>query len=266
MDSAGGYANYAFTADFYDYVPPYRTRQDVAFYVEASKEAEGLVLEIGCGTGRVLIPTARAGVDIVGLDLSSPMLKVCRERLERESAEVQSRAQLVKEDMRTFSLDQTFRLVTTPFRPFQHLITVEDQMACLTNIHQHLEVGGRLILDIFNPSLEMLTREDIGEEFGDEPEFTTPDGRRVIRRQKIVAHDRFRQVNRVEIIFYVTYPDGRKERLVHDFDMRYLFRYEVEHLLARCGFEMEDLYAGYDKSSFGSQYPGELICVARKGD
>ncbi len=264
MDSAGGYIEYAFTADLYDYVTPYQGRQDVEFYVEAAKAAGSPILEVGCGTGRVLIPTARAGVEIVGLDLSPHMLKICRERLGVESAEVQARARLVQDDMRTFTLGQTFKLATTPFRPFQHLITVEDQIACLRNIHRHLDIGGRLILDIFNPSYEMLTRDDIGEEFGDEPEFTTPDGRKVIRRHKIVAHDRFAQVNQVELIYYVTYPDGREERLVHAFEMRYLFRYEAEHLLARCGFELEHLYAGYDKSPYGSQYPGELICVARK--
>ena len=60
------------------------------------------------------------------------------------------------------------------------------------------------------------------------------------------------------------HPDGREERLVHGFSMRYLFRFEVEHLLARCGFQVEHLYAGFDKCAFGSRYPGELIFVARK--
>ena len=266
MDSAGGYVEYAFTADLYDHVTPYRERQDVEFYVEAAKAADGPVLEVGSGTGRVLIPTARAGIEIVGVDLSPHMLKVCRERLGQEAAEVQSRATLVEGDMRTFELGQTFKLATTPFRPFQHLLTVEDQVACLKNIHRHLDAGGHLILDIFNPSLEALTRDNVGEEFGDEPEFTTPDGRRVLRRQKIVARDYFKQINQVELIYYVTCPGGREERLVHAFDMRYLFRYEAEHLLARCGFELEHLYAGYDKSPYGSQFPGELICMARKGD
>ena len=91
-----------------------------------------------------------------------------------------------------------------------------------------------------------------------------PDGRRVVRRHKIVRHDRFAQVNQVELIYYVAHQDGRTERLVHSFPMRYLFRFEVEHLLARCGFEVEHLYAGYDKSAFGSTYPGELVFVARK--
>lgn len=264
MNRAAGYNDYAFVADLYDHVVPYRNRPDVAFFVQAAQESGSPVLEIGCGTGRVLIPTARAGVEIVGLDLSPYMLAVCRERLHDEPAEVRARVRLVQADMRDFELDQRFTLVTTPFRPFQHLTTVEDQLACLKNIHRHLIAGGRLILDIFNPSLEALLRDDLGEEIVDIPEFTTPDGRRVIRCRKIVSRDRFNQVNQVELIYYVTHPDGRQEHLVHAFPMRYLFRYEAEHLLARCGFHIDHLYADFDQSPYGSKEPGELIFVARK--
>ena len=126
--------------------------------------------------------------------------------------------------------------------------------------------GGRLILDIFNPALESLTRDDGGQERGGELEFTTPDGRRVVRRDKIVSRDRFKQINYVELVYYVSHTDGREERLVHAFPMRYLFRFEAEHLLARCGFEVEQVYADFDKSPYGSKYPGELIFVARKMD
>ena len=264
MSGAGGYDEYGFIADLYDFVRPYRDRQDVAFYVDAAKESGGPVLEVGCGTGRVLIPTARAGVDIVGLDLSPHMLAVCRERLGHESTAVQSRVQLVQADMRNFNLERTFRLITVPFRPFQHLITVDEQRECLESIRRHLADGGRLILDLFNPNIETLASRQAGKEFGEEPEFVTPDGRLVIRRHKIVAHDRFNQFMQIELLYYITHPDGHEERLVHAFSMRYLFRFEVEHLLARCGFEIENIYANYDRSPYGSQYPDELIVVARK--
>ncbi len=265
MTQAGGYEDYAFIADLYDYVEPYRTRPDIDFYVEAARASGGPVLEVGCGTGRILIPTARAGVEITGLDLSPHMLKVCRERVAAEPPAVRARIRLVQADMRSFDLAQAFQLVTLPFRPFQHLTTVEDQLACLASIRRHLVDGGRLILDLFNPSLDALTSDNLGQEFGDEPEFTTPDGRRVVRRVRIVARDYFNQVNQTELIYYVTYPDGHTERLVHAFPMRYLYRFEADHLLVRSGFELEHLYADYDKSPYGSAYPGELIFVARKG-
>jgi SAM-dependent methyltransferase len=264
MEHAGGYEEYAFVAELYDHVVPYRDRQDVTFFVEAAQESGGPVLEVGCGTGRVLLPTARAGIEIVGLDLSSHMLDVCRERLLREPEDVQSRVELVQADMRSFELARTFNLVTVPFRPFQHLTTVDDQLSCLEQIHRHLADGGRLILDLFNPSLEFLTSDNVGQELGDEPEFTTPSGSRIVRRHRTVSRDLFNQINYVELIYYVTHPDGREERLVHSFPMRYLFRFEVEHLLARSGFQLEHIYADYDKSPYGSKYPGELVTIARK--
>jgi hypothetical protein len=111
--------------------------------------------------------------------------------------------------------------------------------------------------------LDDLANPRLGEERGEEPEFSMPDGRRVVRRHKIVAHNRFDQINQVELIYDVTYPDGRQARLVHAFPMRYLFRFEAEHLLARAGFRVERIYAGFDKSPYGSLYPGELIILAR---
>jgi SAM-dependent methyltransferase len=262
MAGARGYEGVI--AELYDYVGPYRARADITFFVEAAVKSGGPVLEVGCGTGRVLIPTARAGIDVVGLDLSPDMLAVCRQRLRDEPEAVQSKVTLLQADMRRFALGRAFSLVTIPFRSFQHLLTVEDQLSCLESIHQHLGTEGMLILDLFNPSLDWLVNRPVGEELAEEPAFNIPDGRRVIRRQKTLARDRFNQVDDHELIYYVTQPDGREERLVHSFRLRYLFRFEAEHLLARAGFALEHLYAGYDKSEYGSRYPGELLIVARK--
>ena len=93
-----------------------------------------------------------------------------------------------------------------------------------------------------------------------------PDGRRVTRTQKIVERDYFNQINQVELIYYISHPDGREERLADAFPMRYLFRFEAEHLLLRRGFEVEEVYADYDRSPYRSKYPGELIFVAKKAE
>src|SRR6185295_2933735 len=103
MNLDSGYDSYAFVADLYDHVGPYRSRPDVAFFLNEAVNAAGPVAEIGCGTGRVLIPIARAGIEIVGIDSSPRMLNVCRERLDREEQAVQSRVRLVQADMRTFA-------------------------------------------------------------------------------------------------------------------------------------------------------------------
>jgi SAM-dependent methyltransferase len=254
---------YAGAAEFYDYVVPYATREDVQFFVDEARAAKGPVLEVGSGTGRVLIPTARAGVTITGLDVSRAMLALCEAKLRDEPLDVQSRVDLHQGDMTAFDLRRKFALVTLPFRPFQHLLTVDDQVACLMCIHRHLQDGGRLILDLFNPSLDYLVNRPIDVEMPEGPPFTMPDGRHVVRTFKIPSQDRFTQVNDIELIYNVT-TDGRNERHVHAFKMRYLFRFEAEHLLARCGFVVDQLFAGYDRSPYGSIYPGELIFVARK--
>ena len=134
---------YAEAAEFYDYVVPYATRGDVEFYVDEALAANGPVLELGCGTGRVLIPIARAGVTIEGLDGSPNMLARCREKLAVEPPTVQARVTLHEGDMRAFDLRKQFALITIPFRPFQHLITVEEQLDCLRCIHEHLTADGR---------------------------------------------------------------------------------------------------------------------------
>ncbi len=264
MTQGGGYREYASVAELYDLVPAYRDRPDVPFYVDEARRAGGPVLEVACGTGRILLPVARQHVPVTGIDLSPHMLKACRDKLDKEPAEVRSCVTLRQADMRDFRLGTSFALVMLPFRPFQHLTTVEDQRACLSTIHGHLNSKGRLILDLFNPSLPAIAADNVGQELGPEPEFVTPDGRRVVRWHKFVSKDFFNQINQVELIYDVRHPDGRTERLVHSFPMRYLFRFEAEHLLARCGFRLLDVYADFERHPYGSIYPGDLIMVAEK--
>ena len=249
-------------AEFYDHVVPYATRPDVRFYVEAARECGGPVLELGCGTGRILVPTARSGIGIAGLDASAGMLEACRRRLQAEPAELRDRVSLQRADMRDFDLGRTFRLVTIPFRPFQHLITVEDQLACLSAIRRHLAADGRLVFDVFNPSIHNLAKPADGAETDEEPPFTLPDGRTIVRRHRVFERDLFRQIVTGEIVYQVTHADGRQERLVQPLHIRYLFRFEAEHLLARAGFSLEQIYSDFNRSPYGSQYPGELIFVA----
>lgn len=264
MDDAAGYGR-EHVADFYDHVDPYRHRPDVAFYTALAVERGGPMLELGCGTGRVLLPTAKAGVEVTGVDVSEPMLAVCRSKLAEETPEVQGRVRLARADMRSFDLGRRFGLVTIPFRPFQHLVTVEEQMACLACAHRHLEPGGTLALDVFNPSLKRLVDPKYLRESEPEPTFVMQDGRSVMRTDRNASVDLVNQVIHAELIYYVTHPNGTQQRLVHDFPLRYFFRYELEHLLVRAGFEVEAVYGDFDRSPVGPSAPGELVVVARRG-
>ena len=157
MDELAGAYDREHVAQFYDHVYGPKERKDVDFYVDLAKETTGSVLELGCGTGRVLLPTARAGFDVTGIDLSEDMLEVLQTKLVDEPEDVQQRVRIVRADIRDFALGARFELVTVPFRPFQHLISIDDQLACLSCAHRHLEPGGRLALDVFDPNLVVRT-------------------------------------------------------------------------------------------------------------
>jgi hypothetical protein len=130
-------------------------------------------------------------------------------------------------------------------------------------VRRHLSSDGRFIVDLFNPSLEMLVNTEVGVEFDPDPQFVLPDGRAVQRRMRVIQRNRLTQVNDNEFIYYVTDQSGSVQRIVHSFSMRNTFKFEMEHLLYRVGFVVEQVFADFDRSPFGSKYPGELIFVSR---
>jgi SAM-dependent methyltransferase len=264
MSRSSEYGDYAFIAELYDFVPGYANRPDTDFYLDFCRSADGKILELGCGTGRILIPAAAAGCSIVGLDLSEHMLARCREKLQSQPEEVRARARIVQGDMTNFDLKETFSLVIIPFRPFQHLVSIADQMACLQCIHRHLADDGRLVFDLFQVDpRKMYGPTFTAEESEDFSGVDLPEGRKLRRTHRIAAHHWVEQYNDVELICYVTHPDGRTERLVQAFPMRYFFRYEVEHLLTRCGFRIAELFGNFDRSPLTDDSP-EMIFVAEK--
>lgn len=259
-----GYDDVADIGELYDHVGLYVTRRDVPFYVDATRAVSRPVLELGCGTGRVLIPVARAGASVVGLERSAAMLARCREKVDSEPATVRGRIELREADMRSFDLEREFGVITAPFRAFQHLVDVADQMACLERVHRHLSPGGRLVFDVFNPDLERLARPSTGEG-EDTPETPLPGNRRFRRTARVVSVDWTAQVSNVELTYYVAGADGggREQRRVQAFPMRWFFRHELEHLLARCGFAVRDMYGDFDRSPLEQASP-EIIVVATK--
>lgn len=263
MNDFGGYDDLPFLAELYDLVPIYSERRDVEFYVDLCRRASGTVLELGCGTGRVLIPIAAAGTQIVGLDASPHMLSRCRANLSSQARDIRHRVRLVQASMTDFHLAESFATVIMPFRPFQHLVRVEDQIACLECVHAHLGSAGILVFDVFQVDFARITDPWCKEETEDVPELVVPDGRRLRRCNRIVATHPAEQYNEVEIIYYVTGADGSTERLVQRFPFRYFFRYEIEHLLGGCGFHIVEMFGDFDRSPFSDTSP-EMIFVAQK--
>jgi len=239
----------------YDNVPLYAARQDVGFYVDEAKAAGGSVVEVGCGTGRILLPIARAGCAITGIDGSKHMLERCRARLSAEPPAVQSRVQLVQHDMRDFDLGAKFALIIAPFRVVQHLTTIDDQLRFLATVARHLTPRGRLIFDVFNPRFDALVGAD-GVEREDTPEQRLPDGRTLRRTYRVARVRWIDQVSEAELIYYV---DG--ERYVQAFEMRWYLPAELRNLLARAGFNVREIYGDFARGPLVDGCP-ELVVVA----
>lgn len=245
----------------YDNVPLYKERRDVAFYVDLAKERGGSVLEVGCGTGRILVPTARAGVEIDGLDQSQAMLDRCAETLAAEPSEVQRRVRLHRGDIRDFDLGVKFDLITAPFRVVQHLLEIDDQLAFLASVGRHLRPGGALAFDVFNPNFAAIVAAD-GLEHEDTPTTRLPDGRSFRRSARIKRVRWADQISEVELIYYVSNENGREiERLVQSFGMRWYLRGELIHLLVRGGFRVKAIYGDLDRSPFTDKSP-DIVIVA----
>jgi len=255
------YDAFASIAEFYDSTLVYQQRKDVEFYVAEAKASGGPVLELGCGTGRVLIPTARAGIGITGLDSSNNMLARCRAKLAAQPERVRSLVDLVHGDLAAFDLGRKFALITMPFRPFQHLLTVPQQLGCLRSVRRHLAPGGRLVFDVFHVDPASVYDPAWLQEKEDAPPARLPDGRVVRRTVRLAAFHRAEQINEVQFCWYVTHPNERREEIRWRFGMRYYYRFEVEHLLARAGLRVTALYGDLERSAFGNESP-EMIFAA----
>ena len=221
---------------------------DAPFYLNLAKEFGGPVLEIGCGTGRVLLPIAREGIEIHGVDNSGPMRAILKESLARENPEVSSRVTLHSGDMREFRLNRRFPLVIIPFRPMQHMHTVADQVRALTSVAAHVTEGGTLAFDVFYPKFEVL-RLGIGEERL-EAEWPSPfDPETVIRRYyRKDAVDKIHQTYNLTFIFR-SYRKG--QLTLEEQDTLTMSYYTYPHLRALfqlAGLEPEAEYGSFTKT------------------
>jgi SAM-dependent methyltransferase len=225
---------------------------DRAFYAGLARETGGPVLELGCGTGRVLLPIAEQGLACVGLDLSKNMLDVLRAKNPPPNLE------LVQASMTDFDLGAArFGLVFVAFRAVQHLCDVEEQLATLACVKKHLRPGGLFAFDVFAPNLARTANLE-------EPEaedVRARDGDVEIRRFTRVRRDHVKQVMTVVMRHERWQGDARVGEGTSELRLRWFFRYELEHLLARAGFVVDALYGGYGREPYDAK--GEMIFVAR---
>jgi SAM-dependent methyltransferase len=239
------------------------SQNDVSFYLAEARIAGGPLLELGCGTGRLLIPLLSTGFEVSGLDASAAMLEAAKQKREQLSPELTSRLQLYQGDMSSFELGKEFALILIPFRSFQLLLTPEAQRQCLLRIRRHLASRGKAIINLFDPRYDLILP-------GKQPSTSPPkdlihpvSGNHVLAETLERVNDPIAQTFKEQWRFTETDPNGaliRKEE--HELQMRWTFRYEMRHLVESCGLVVEAEYSDFQRSP--PAYGKEQIWALRR--
>ncbi|HVX29203.1 MAG TPA: class I SAM-dependent methyltransferase [Nitrolancea sp.] len=248
---------------FYDAMAPWYDLEfdefdaDVDLYRGYAEVVGSPLLELGCGTGRLLVPLAEAGYQITGIDSSTEMLDQARRRLDRVQLDVVDLRQL---DMRALgSLPAShFQMVFCAVNTFLHLETRQDQLFALTGIQRLLKSSGIFIVDLFHPTPATLSAMD--DRLQHDAGWTLADGTRIDRfSQRRVAPAQ--QLIETTLFVDRTSPDGIVHRSVGHYQTRYVHHFEMLGLLEVTGFELEGVYGSYDLEPLDDQSPN-MIFVA----
>jgi SAM-dependent methyltransferase len=201
--------------------------EDIGFYVDEALAAGGTVVELGVGTGRIAIPTAAAGVHVIGVDSSAGMLEVCA--AEARNAGLADLLDLRLGDLRRPPVDERVALVTCPFRAYLHLSSDEERLEALRAARTLLRPGGRLIFDVFRPS-----QEDIEETHG-----------RWIEREPGIDERADWNLAAQTLTLSVRGPDGASTMTLW-----WVEPARWHSLLAEAGFEVLECYGWFDRRPF----------------
>jgi SAM-dependent methyltransferase len=237
---------------------------DVDFYRRLARETGGPILEVGCGTARVTAPLANDGHEVVGVDLSAPMLRLAERRREQLDPEVAARLSLRQADMRSLDLGRDFALILTPSRVFQFMLTTEAQRQALAALRNHMRPAGRLVLDLFDPLLDLVVPDDNSPKRGGEVIHPTS-GNRVAWEVTARNPDPARQLITEDWTAREIGPSGdilrtNTERLT----LRWSTRSEMRLLFELAGLAVVDEYGDFRGGP--PAYGREQVWVLRRGE
>ena len=235
-------------AKMYDDSCPAQFMGDTSFYLREAKKARGPVLEVGCGTGRVYLPLLEVGVDAYGIDISRNMLRV----LEKKAAASGFSPKIKLADMRNFRLPRKFALIIVPYRAFLHNLTVQDQLDSLNCMRRHLAPGGKLMINFFYPSHEIIAKD-----YGREIVRFRKGG--LVRKDFSVFSDETMQIVHSR---YWTIKNGKRVSS-YDVKIAFIYRREFELLLRLAGFSKWRVYGGFKKEKLVSSKQ-EMVWVIEK--
>ncbi len=234
---------------FYDLVHgDFAAPETLAFYLDKIERYGSPVLELACGSGAYLVPFAERDIEAVGIDISGTMLKRAREK----AADKNVSLELYTSDIRDFKLGQKFPLILLLGNSLQHLLTREDVEKCFASVKKHLTDDGRFIIEIFNPSLKILSRPP--DENVLDSEYDTPEGKFILTGY--VDYDAATQINYIEWS-YQNILTGKTKRF--NFSMRQFFPQELESLLIYNGFKIEEKFGDRDGSPFEKDSPRQIV-------
>lgn len=232
--------------------------EDLDMYQNYAELSGGRILELACGSGRVLLPLAQAGYEVTGVDTSDAMLQIARQAL--TTAGVAQRATLVQQDMRTLKLEQKFRLAFVALGSFAHLTTRKEQREALAAIAAHLSRGATFILDISNADARYM--EELSGQVLHQGTWQQEDGSMLTH---FVSPASSTNRHLLELThFYERHKQGGPVQRTVVTTHLYLFeRGEMELLLEEAGFVVQGVYGNYDFSPFELETP-RMVFHAQK--
>jgi SAM-dependent methyltransferase len=228
---------------------------DVNVHLGLARRFGGPVLELACGTGRLLAPLARAGFAVTGVDSSAPMLDRARERLKAQNLQVQ----LVQQPIEKLGIDGRYRTIIIALDSFGLLTRREDQLRALQAAKLHATHDARLVIDVANGNLRGSgepSEELLHDLTMPDPETGRPITKFVLRRPRPSE-----QVD--ELLFFYDEQDerGYLRRNTVDLKLRWFTRFELELLLESAGWHVDELYGNHDLAPFGPD-SDRLLVVA----
>ncbi len=254
--------DYVAWAEWYDIFYAAADPGDIEFYHGLCRASGGPILEIGVGTGRIALPLAREGMEIVGIDLFESMLKVAQQNA-MEAAPLQGSLRLIQADMRNFDLRRKFPVVIIPARTLLLATSEEEQLQTLCRAAQHLAPDGTMAFNLFYPDPAMLA-DDPDEEFLLEI-VEKPDGGRYVLTAKN-HFDLDSQINNGVQIAEELDPSGnvlRRQELA--VVVRYLYPEQILSMCDRVGLEVIEMWGDFEAAELDED-SDEIVVLARHMD
>ncbi len=247
---------------------------DLPLYLDLASKTGAQILEIGCGTGRVTLALAEAGYRVYGFDLSENMLKIARKKLKEAPEKIRQRVTFEKQDMVKLNIPGAqFSLALMPYGEFAHVYERFRQDTTLAAINRHLKIEGLLVIGMSNwdprearisYSGGAIARLGQSMPLKYEGVFEDKKNEHTIIRYIARGYDPSVQTAIHVYVHEITDKNGQLiAKRTNVLPIRYVFRFEMEMLLEKAGFEIENIYGYYDKSPFVYNSK-RMIFIARK--